>query len=283
MCRWIGAERVKAALAAVALTGLSAAQAPPPSTQNEQGQCVNRSVHDRFRETVPAEELARDIVDSCVPPHRAAREEDPRRRTRFDELYAAERDAALRVSALRIDRFRRDAAAAASVPRGQQTLTVPVTQIILRMARINWRERTWISETRLDPPVGRRAVPGNEWKRLAVKEVAIESRGGRYATYYTDGAGRVVGLFINSSPRSDCRPFHSGETLAVEVALLAVPAATAFEVERVRASVRAGWTSGLYRVPARVGPYVFLASKIGGSPPGRIGCHDHLSLALANG
>jgi hypothetical protein len=67
----------------------------------------------------------------------------------------------------------------------------------------------------------------------------------------------------------------------VEAALMAAPAATAFEVERVRASVRAGWISGLYRVPARIGPYLFLASRLGASGPGRTGCHDHLGLTLA--
>jgi hypothetical protein len=271
---------VKAGLAAIGLIGLSAAAPGPPSTQNEQGGCVSRGVQDRFREKVAAEALAREIVDSCIPLNRSAREADPGRRSRFDELYAADRDSALEMSVLRIERFRRNAASASTAKR-EPALTVPMAEIILRMARTNWREPMRISETRLDWPVGRRAVPGSEWKRLAVREVAIESQGGRYATYYVDAAGRVIGLFINSSPRPECRPFHSGETLAVEAALMAVPAATAFEVERVRASVRAGWTSGLYRVPARVGPYDFLASRIGGSASGRVGCHDHLSLALA--
>jgi hypothetical protein len=274
---------VRAGFAAAGLAGLSAAVAAPPSTQNAQGHCVSQAVQDRFREPVPAEALAREIVDSCIPPARTAREEDAERRARFDEIYAAEREGALRISALRIERFRANAAAAASVPQGEPTLTVPVTQIILRMAKTGWREPLRISETRLDWPAGRRAVPGSEWKRRAVREVAIESAGGRYATYYVDSADRVVGLFVNSSPRGECRPFGAGETLAVEAALMAVPRATAFEIQRVRASARAGWTSGLYRVPARVGPYVFLASKIGGSGPGQIGCHDHLALSLATG
>lgn len=188
----------------------------------------------------------------------------------------------MRTSALRIERFRSNARAAGSVSKGEPTLTVPAAEALLRMARTHWwLERMRTSEKRLDPPAGRRTVPGSEWKRRAVKEIAIESEGGLYASYYLDAAGRVLALFVNSSPRTECRPFGARETLAVEAALMAVPAATAFEIERVRASVRAGWTSGLYRVPARVGPYVFMASRPGGSGPGRIGCHDHLSLRLA--
>jgi hypothetical protein len=265
---------VCAGLLSFSTAALAQAPAAPAPTQNEQGACVSLGVQDRFREPGSAEALALDIVSRCIPEHRATVEKDPARRARFDQHYADERAWAIEVSTLRIERLRSNAAAA-STPKGEPSLTVPGVELILRMATQGWRERVRVSETVL-----KRRAPG-EWQRSAIRKVEVESGGGHFATYYVDNSGRVVGLFVDSGPAGECRAFGPRETLAVEAALVAVPAATAQEVRLVRASARSGWTPGLSAMPARIGPYLFSASRIGKSGPGRTGCRDRLSLTLA--
>jgi hypothetical protein len=272
-----------AGLLGLPLAALAAAPPGPPATQNEQGRCVSAGVQNRFRESGTAQALAREIVAACMPDRRSSSATGNfRHKAYFDRRYADERDGAMRMSVLRIERFRRNAAAAAGIPRGQATLTEEVVDRILRMAWHNWPKPVHVSETRLQRPPGKRVVLSGEWERLATRRVAVEADGGgRFATYYADSAGRVTALLINSGPPPECRAFRAGETLAVEAALMAVPAASAAEIEKVRASVRLGWSPPYARYPARIGSYVFLASRAGGSAPGRPGCHDHLSLTLA--
>jgi hypothetical protein len=262
------------------LLGFAAiASAEPPVTQNEQGRCVSLGVESRFREAAPAEKLAAEIVAACIPERRTGREANPEHRAYFDTRYAEEREGTITGSARRIERLRQAAAAAAAIPEGQPTLTEPVAEQIIRIASSNWPKPMRVQETRLSPPE-HGPIPQGEWERVARRRVTIEAGNGRYATYYLDEARRVTALFLNSSPAPDCRPFRAGETLAAEAALMAVPGATAEEIARVRASARTGW-SGMYaRLAVRVGAYVFVASRAGGSAPGRVGCHDHLSLTL---
>jgi hypothetical protein len=270
-----------AGLLGFAPAGFAQAPHPQPLTQNEQGACVSAGVQDRFREPGSAEVLALEIVAGCIPERRAAGEADPRR-AHLDQRYADERESAVETSVVLIERLRRNAAAARPVPKGEPTLTAPAAELIIRMARQTWREPTRTTEIVLQGAAAERPVRGSEWKSRSARRIELDSAGGRFATYYLDSVGRVLGLFINSSPPAQCRPFGARESFAVEAALTAFPAATADEVRQVRAAVRAGWTSGLLRIPARIGPYVLRASRIGASGPGRIGCHDHLSLSLAD-
>lgn len=272
-------------LAATGLLGLSCsalAQGPssPPPTQVEEGRCVAEGVQDRFREPGPAEALARDIVARCIPEKRRTTNPAGPNKAYFDQRNAHERASAVEVSVLRIEHFRSSAAAAASIPKGEPTMTAPAAERILRMATQGWREPVRVKETRLQGRAVERAAPGSDWKKSASRKVEVRSGGGRFATYYVDSAGRVTGLFVSSGPPGLCRPFGAGESLAVGAALAAVPTATAEEVRQVRASVRSGWTPGSVPVPAKVGPYFFLASRIG---PGGAGCHDRLGLSLAAG